>query len=97
MLRPRLPGPAAGAGLRGCRWAAGGGAAAKGPAEAGSAPRWPKARLRAERGAPRKAFSLQIPFPADVNRVNPSFCLCGPPALTRCFSAGRMMGAEAGT
>ena len=30
---------------------------AKGPAEAGSAPRWPKARLRAERRAQESVFS----------------------------------------
>ena len=57
VLGPRLPGPAAGAGLLGCRWEAGGGAAAKGPAEAGSAPRWPKARLRAERRVQESVFS----------------------------------------
>lgn len=88
MLRPRLPGPAAAQGF----------AAAAGRRAAGPRPRDQRRREAppggrkqdcAQRGAPRKAFSLQIPFPADVNGVNPSFRLCCPLALTRCFSEGR--------
>lgn len=89
-------GPRCCAGLRGCRWEAGGGAAAKGPAEAGSAPRWPKARLRAERRAQESVLSPNS-LSCRCKRGEPKLPPLLPARLDSLFLRGTMIGAEAGT